>query len=98
MGVGGVLLAKKQSKSALKWPSNHEKCSDCAKNRREGRPYRLLQESVGFWGIASVVWPILSEEGLKNKGKSGKSGVCVMAYISATVVDMEKRISDCENR
>ena len=90
----GVLLRKNHSKSALKLPSNHEKWSDFAKNRREGRLYRLLRKSIEFWGIALVVWPISSEEGLKNKVKSGKSGVCVMAYISTTVIAMEKRISD----
>ena len=75
MGVVGVLLRKNHSKSALKLPSNHEKCSDSYKNRREGRHYRLLRESIVFWGIAPVVWPILSEQGLKNKVKSEKSGV-----------------------
>ena len=82
---------------ALKWPSNSEKCSDCGKNRREGRPYRLLQESIWFLGISSEVWPILSEEGPKNRVKKGKSALCVSAYISTTKIAMEKQISDSES-
>ena len=90
-------FCENHSKSALKWPSNSEKCSDCGKNRREGRPYRLLQESIWYSGISSEVWPILSEEGRKNWVENEKSGVCVTVYISTTLIAMEKRISNPES-
>ena len=93
----GALFEKKHSKTALKWPSNSEKCSDCGKNRREGRPYRLLQESIWFSGNSSEVWPLLSEEGPKNRVKKGNSGVYVTAHISLTVIATEKGISNSES-
>ena len=96
-GRGWSTFCENHWKSALKWPSNYEKCSDCGKNRREGRPYRLLQESIWFLGISSEVWPILSEEGRKNRVENEKSGVCVTVYISTTVIATEKRISNSES-
>ena len=90
-------FCENHSKSSLKWPSNFEKCSDCGKKGREGRPYRLLQESIWFLGISSEVWPILSEEGRKNRVENEKSGVCVTVYISTTVIATEKRISNSES-
>ena len=83
---------------ALKWPSNLEKWSDFDKNRREGWHYGLSQETVGIFGIASVVWPILSEEGRKNQVENEKNTVCLMACISATKIGMEKQFSAPERK
>ena len=71
---------------------------DCGKNRREGRPYCLLQESIWYLGISSEVWPILSQEGRKNRVENEKSGVSFTVYISTTVIATEKRISNSERR
>ena len=87
---------KNHSKSTLLCPSNHEKWSDFDKNRREGWHYGLFGESVGFFAIASLVWPIWSEEGLKNKVKRGKNDVSVMAHILATKIAFERRFPDHE--
>ena len=89
---------KNHSKLTLLCPSNHEKWSDFDKNRREGWHYGLFQESVRIFGIASVVWPILSEEGRKNQVENEKNAVCFMAYISATKIAMEKRFSATERK
>ena len=90
-------FCENHSKSSLKWPSNFEKCSDCGKNGREGRPYRLLQESIWFSGISWKVRPILTKEGPNNRVKKGKSAVCVTTFISTTKIAMDKRISDSES-
>ena len=95
-GRGWSIFWKNHSKSTLLCPSNHEKWSDFDKNRREGWHYGLFQESVGFFAIASLVWPIWSEEGLKNKVKRGKNDVSVMAHILATKIAFEKRFPDHE--